>query len=538
MLGGGGGTWTGSTAFATIAFTIIQPDSGTSPTADSTTDTLTLTSANANLTISGNSATDTLTFTIAAAVSFATSVTSPLIIGGSGTTQTLTYKTTTGVGATGADHIFQVGNNGATEAMRILNSGFVGIGTASPVNTLHIAASAAVGLTLERASTNASSADIDIYKARGELGALTIVAASDVLGNLRFSGYDGTTYQQAAGIRAVVDGTPGASDMPGALLFMTAADGSATLTERVRIDCSGNVGIGTASPTAKIHIAGNTSAAAWTTAGIVFRSQSAVTYTDTSSSGTIAESCAISMGRPDFASTNAVTITDASTLRIANTPSSGTNTTITNAWALYVANGNSYHNGSLMITTSAATTPQSQLDVGLTTGGVITLSRRDTAVVSADTIGKIQFWSNDADLTTQNIFANIEVQAAQNITTDAAAADMLFRVTGTSAGGSPAEVLRLKSAGNIVVPSTVTAGGTTGNQTINKASGTVNFAAGTSTLTVTNSLVATTSIVFAVVRTNDATATLKNVVPASGSFVITLTATATAETSVGFFVLN
>jgi len=63
---------------------------------------------------------------------FGTSVQAPLLIGGTTTTSALTYKTTTGVGTTGADHIFQVGNNGATEAMRILNSGSVGIGTTSP----------------------------------------------------------------------------------------------------------------------------------------------------------------------------------------------------------------------------------------------------------------------------------------------------------------------------------------------------------------------------------------------------------------------
>ena len=67
-----------------------------------------------------------------------TSVVNPLLIGGSGTTQTLTYKTTTGVGASGADHIFQVGNNGATEAMRILNSGNVGIANVSPSEKLDV----------------------------------------------------------------------------------------------------------------------------------------------------------------------------------------------------------------------------------------------------------------------------------------------------------------------------------------------------------------------------------------------------------------
>lgn len=90
----------------------------------------------------------------------------------------------------------------------------------------------------------------------------------------------------------------------------------------------------------------------------------------------------------------------------------------------------------------------------------------------------------------------------------------------------------------IYLDQTVTAGGTTGNQTINKAAGTVNFAGAASSLTVTNSLVTTNSTVLAVIRTNDGTATIKNVVPGSGSFVITFTAAATAETSVGFWVLN
>lgn len=92
--------------------------------------------------------------------------------------------------------------------------------------------------------------------------------------------------------------------------------------------------------------------------------------------------------------------------------------------------------------------------------------------------------------------------------------------------------------GTIYLNNTVTAGGVTGNQTINKASGTVNFAAGATSLTVTNSWVTASSIVLAVVRTNDATAYIKNVVCSAGSFVITLGAAATAETSVGFVVFN
>lgn len=66
------------------------------------------------------------------------STTSPVIIGGTGTTSTLTLKTTTGVGTTNADMIFLVGNNGATEALRILNSGYIGINRIDPTYRLDL----------------------------------------------------------------------------------------------------------------------------------------------------------------------------------------------------------------------------------------------------------------------------------------------------------------------------------------------------------------------------------------------------------------
>lgn len=90
----------------------------------------------------------------------------------------------------------------------------------------------------------------------------------------------------------------------------------------------------------------------------------------------------------------------------------------------------------------------------------------------------------------------------------------------------------------VVFQATETPGGTTGNQTINLPSGSVNFAAGATSIVVTNSLATTTSHIFCTLESNDATAVIKNVVRASGSFTINLNAAATAETRVGFFVIN
>lgn len=63
---------------------------------------------------------------------------SPTITGGTATTSDLNLKTTSGVGITGADMHFLVGNNGATEAATILNSGKIGLNTLAPLDNLSI----------------------------------------------------------------------------------------------------------------------------------------------------------------------------------------------------------------------------------------------------------------------------------------------------------------------------------------------------------------------------------------------------------------
>jgi hypothetical protein len=85
---------------------------------------------------------------------------------------------------------------------------------------------------------------------------------------------------------------------------------------------------------------------------------------------------------------------------------------------------------------------------------------------------------------------------------------------------------------------TITAGGTTGAQTINKSAGSVNFAASATSLVVTNSLVTTSSVIHCTVATNDATMKSVQVVAAAGSFTIYANAAATAETRVNFFLTN
>jgi len=94
-------------------------------------------------------------------------------------------------------------------------------------------------------AANANGGSINLQKSRNAVyGSHTIVQAADTLGSLGFAGSNGTAFVVAADIFGAVDGTPGAgTDMPGRLIFRTVPDGSATLTERVRIDSAGKVTI-------------------------------------------------------------------------------------------------------------------------------------------------------------------------------------------------------------------------------------------------------------------------------------------------------
>ncbi len=85
---------------------------------------------------------------------------------------------------------------------------------------------------------------------------------------------------------------------------------------------------------------------------------------------------------------------------------------------------------------------------------------------------------------------------------------------------------------------TKTAGGTTSNQTINKPAGSVNVATGQTTVFITNNIVASTSLVFTTVGTDDTTAKSAIAIPGSGLITIKLNAAATGETLVQWNVIN
>ena len=156
-----------------------------------------------------------------------------------------------------ADTGLQCGTNelklvtGGTARATVDSSGRVLVGTSSAP----IVASLTPQVFIEGTSANTSALGIKantndtlgsflaLAKSRGTAdGDNTIVQSGDSLGEIRFAGADGTdTVSEGARIAAVVDGTPGANDLPTSLVFYTAADGASFPNERMRILPSGTL---------------------------------------------------------------------------------------------------------------------------------------------------------------------------------------------------------------------------------------------------------------------------------------------------------
>jgi len=97
------------------------------------------------------------------------------------------------------------------------------------------------GLAITRNSNNNGYPNLVFGKSRNTTpGSFTIVQDNDYLGEIHWHADDGTDMATiGAAIRARVDGTPGANDMPTELIFATTPDGAADTTDILRIRADG-----------------------------------------------------------------------------------------------------------------------------------------------------------------------------------------------------------------------------------------------------------------------------------------------------------
>jgi hypothetical protein len=156
---------------------------------------------------------------------------------------------------------------GTSEKARIDSSGRLLVGTSTArsnfYNTTNTAQfqlegtnfqNASASLTCNANNTFDTSVLVFARSNGASIGSNTLVADNTYLGAVSFMGNDGTEFVKGAEITAEVDGTPGANDMPGRLVFYTTADGASSPTERLRITSAGLVGIGSSAPQAQLQV--------------------------------------------------------------------------------------------------------------------------------------------------------------------------------------------------------------------------------------------------------------------------------------------
>ncbi len=101
-------------------------------------------------------------------------------------------------------------------------------------------------ITIGQWAAAATGPELALVKSRNAtIGSATIVNDDDVLGSVVFYADDGVDFATpGASIKAKIHGTPGANDMPSALIFSTTADAGNTVTERMRLGPAGQMTVG------------------------------------------------------------------------------------------------------------------------------------------------------------------------------------------------------------------------------------------------------------------------------------------------------
>jgi hypothetical protein len=188
------------------------------------------------------------------------------------------------INQTGAGNAFVVEDSTSPDATPFVidATGNVGIGTSAPGQLLNLYSAtsailqingdATTSVTLDRASTDTSGPVLGWRKRRGTTASPLAVVSGDATGTMNYAAYDGSALQLTSQIINGVETFTGVNDVSGFITFSTRPTGAAAAsTERMRIDASGNVGIGTSSPGSVLDVVG-------TNATDIFHVRNGTTY--------------------------------------------------------------------------------------------------------------------------------------------------------------------------------------------------------------------------------------------------------------------
>jgi hypothetical protein len=305
----------------------------------------------------------------------------------------------------------------------------IGKTTATGTALLQIFSESDVEFRVRKSAENILGSICILQKARGTTNSPSAVLNGDQIGRFVFEGHDGISNCEAASIRCHVDGTPETDSVPGRLTFVTTPDGSSSALERMRITNSGNVGIGTDTPTAKLSVVDNSSSDALR-----------ITQTGTGNALLVEDSANPDATPTVIDTTGRVIVghTSGLTSALDQNPYIQTISTNTNGVAGGVFGAFNYRadtsGGGLSFNKSRATTPGT-----------------NAIVSSGDNMGVIRFAGDDGVAFIQGALISADVDGTPGTN------DMPGRlVFGTTADGAvfPTERMRITSAGNVGIATT------------------------------------------------------------------------------------
>ena len=131
-----------------------------------------------------------------------------------------------------------------SDSLQLLNStgltvdGDVGIGTTSPLTTLHVHADSINegAVTISQADNSGDASQLDLSKARGSGASPSAVQNSDFIGQIRMLGYDGDSYDNFADIYVQAAGTVSTTSHPSKVVIRTTQVSATSPTTAVTID--------------------------------------------------------------------------------------------------------------------------------------------------------------------------------------------------------------------------------------------------------------------------------------------------------------
>ena len=305
-------------------------------------------------------------------------------------------------------------------------------------------ATSRLSLTQNSATANAG-ATLKLSKSRGTSNnSNTVVVSGDRLGNVQFSGADGSGDITAATIEAFVDAAPGTNDMPGRIVFSTTADGAASATERLRIDSSGNVIVnGTAAGSnAKFEVQSTT--------GSISSATLRVTAEKTTT-GAINTGSTIILAGHDGGNSR-----DFASLFAGKENGTGSNFDAYLAFGTR-SNGSALaerlridSSGRLLINTTSVIggSTNALLHLVDASGPEILFGRNDSTTAAGNDIGKIRFFGNDGGSYQET--ATISAKADLDHANNDKPGRLVFSTT-ADGGSSVTERLRIDSSGRVTV---------------------------------------------------------------------------------------